>query len=347
MQKRIEFLDLAKGICIILVVLFHMTKYYHVDMPAADFFKAFRLPLYFFLSGLFFKTYAGFSDFFVRKMNKLLIPFLFWYILLSVLVPYFSYRLFGINFSEKSMNITFWDCLFNFYNNESFPNAPIWFLLCLFEVNIIFYIIMLIARSFFNDNTWSICMMALLFGLFGIGLSLGGVNLPMYFDSSLSALPFFVFGFYINRRTSFLEEHTWDKYDIPIAIVLFAVVYIFASHYSLKFNTYPSLFDAAQMYPCGFMGTIAIILISKKLKNLPLVTYLGRYSIMILVSHVMVLKVFDPLVARLGLDSSWEKCILNLILTLLSYLIIIPFMKKYMPHVTAQKDIIHIKSSKN
>ena len=37
MQKRIEFLDLAKGICIILVVAFHMTKFYHLDMPAANF----------------------------------------------------------------------------------------------------------------------------------------------------------------------------------------------------------------------------------------------------------------------------------------------------------------------
>ena len=62
MQKRMEFLDLAKGICIILVVAFHMTKFYHLDMPAANFFKSFRLPLYFFLSGLFFKTYSGFFD---------------------------------------------------------------------------------------------------------------------------------------------------------------------------------------------------------------------------------------------------------------------------------------------
>jgi fucose 4-O-acetylase-like acetyltransferase len=342
MQKRIEFLDLAKGICIILVVLFHMTKYYHVEMPAADFFKAFRLPLYFFLSGLFFKTYSGFSDFVVRKVNKLLIPFVFWYLLLSVSVPYFSFHLLGINFFDKGMNITLMDCLSNFFNKESFPNAPIWFLLCLFEVNIIFYIIMLIAKSFFNDSTWSICMMALLFGIFGICLSFVGCDLPMYLDSALSALPFFVFGFYINRRTSFLEKHSWDRYNIPIAIMLFAVVFVFASHYSLKYNTYPSHLDAVQMYPCGFMGTIAIILIAKTLKYVPIITYLGRYSIMILVTHVMVLKIFALIVAKFGLSDSWE-CIINLILTLLSYLLIIPFMKKYMPHVTAQKDVIPVR----
>lgn len=342
MQKRIEFLDLAKGICIILVVVFHMTNYYHVSMPAADFFKSFRLPLYFFLSGLFFKSYSGFSDFFVRKVNKLLVPFLFWYLLLSVLVPYLLFQLFGISFSEKNMNITFVDCLLNFYVNENFPNAPLWFLLCLFEVNILFFATMLIVQSFFNDSTWAICIMALLVGLFGISLYFMGVNLPMYLDSSLSALPFFVFGFYIKRRTTFLEKHSWDKYAILFAIVLFALVYILARHYSLKFNIYPSLLNAVLMYPCGFMGTIAIILIAKTLKHLPLVTYWGRYSIMILVSHVMVLKVFAPVVARLGLDNVWEKCAINLILTLLSYLLIIPFMKKFMPHVTAQKDVIPV-----
>ena len=33
---------------------------------------------------------------------------------------------------------------------------------------------------------------------------------------------------------------------------------------------------------------------------------------------------------------------LNLLLTMSSYMLIIPFMRKFMPHVTAQKDVITI-----
>lgn len=75
-KKRIEFIDLAKGFCICLVVLAHVAASYKVSLPLSDFQKAFRMPLYFILSGFFFKTYGGFWDFIKRKTNKLsfLIP---------------------------------------------------------------------------------------------------------------------------------------------------------------------------------------------------------------------------------------------------------------------------------
>lgn len=55
-KKRIQFIDLAKGVCITLVVLHHC----HIETPYLVFV---RMPLYFILSGLFFKAYGGFVDF--------------------------------------------------------------------------------------------------------------------------------------------------------------------------------------------------------------------------------------------------------------------------------------------
>ena len=78
---RIEYIDLAKGFCIILVVLFHCDIYfYHIGYEFNTMVgNTFRMPLYYFLSGLFFKPYNGFFNFAIRKANKLLIPFLFLY----------------------------------------------------------------------------------------------------------------------------------------------------------------------------------------------------------------------------------------------------------------------------
>lgn len=45
---------------------------------------------------------------------------------------------------------------------------------------------------------------------------------------------------------------------------------------------------------------------------------------------------------KFGLASPWIAIAINLIFTLSLYAILIPFMKKYMPHVTAQKDIIKV-----
>ena len=72
-KVRIDFIDLAKGVCIVLIVLGHTGI--AVDYPGLT---LMRTPLYFALSGLFFKDYGGFMQFLVRKTNKILIPFLFY-----------------------------------------------------------------------------------------------------------------------------------------------------------------------------------------------------------------------------------------------------------------------------
>ncbi len=68
-----EFIDLAKGICILLVIGLHTGA-----MPdSLAWLGMIRMPLYFVLSGLFFKDYGNFRGSGVRKVNKLLIPFVF------------------------------------------------------------------------------------------------------------------------------------------------------------------------------------------------------------------------------------------------------------------------------
>lgn len=77
-KKRIEYIDLAKGVCILLVVFAHI----HPDLTRYSwgvFFDSFRMPLYFFLSGIFFKRYSGIQEFAIKKVNNLIIPLLFFY----------------------------------------------------------------------------------------------------------------------------------------------------------------------------------------------------------------------------------------------------------------------------
>ena len=128
MNKRIVFVDLAKGICICLVVLLHV--YGESAGSAFEIMNLFRMPLYFVLSGLFFKPYSGFISFTKKKVNKLLLPFLITYLIICV--P-------SILIFTKDMSIqAFWEI------DSLKPNLGIngaaWFLLCLFFQNIIFII---------------------------------------------------------------------------------------------------------------------------------------------------------------------------------------------------------------
>lgn len=336
-KPRIEYIDLAKGICISMVVLYHVELSYHLILPGATFMKAFRMPLYFFLSGCFFKAYENFWGFFKRKVNKLLIPFIFFYFLFSVATPYLK-----VYFFDIKTRILPLDRIFTAFYYESYPNQAIWFLLCLFEDSIIFYLLYLFAQRFENKSNVVICVSSILIGSIGVFLGLMHINLPAYMDSALSSIPFFAAGYMAFRKTSILKPNKYDKYLPFIILLAFIFVYVFCTYYSLMKNSF-TLRAAIVFYPCGLLGTYGVVMLAKCLKKLPLISYLGRYSIMILVSHVEVIRLYKTVLTHTGLDLPPQYLLLiNLILTLLSYLIIIPFMRKFMPHVTAQKDLIPI-----
>ena len=60
--QRIDFIDLAKGVCILLVVVGHCGA--PIDIPG---YEIVRMPLYFILSGLFFKEYGGGELFYYQE----------------------------------------------------------------------------------------------------------------------------------------------------------------------------------------------------------------------------------------------------------------------------------------
>ena len=344
-KPRIEYIDLAKGFCIILVVCFHLSLFYGMILPGTIFMKAFRMPLYFFLSGCFFKAYEGFWGFFKRKVNKLLIPFFFFYFLTSVGLPHVQVHLLGID-----TNLLHMDKIFTAFLSETYPNQPIWFLLCLFEESIVFYVLYLLAQKYEDKSNLIICAGSLMIGFIGILLGLFSVNLPATLDTAFSSMPFFAGGYYVFRKTDILKPNKYDKYLPYFIIVSFSLVAIICNtllidssqFYSFIKNTF-TLKAALIFYPYGFVGIFGVILLAKLLKKIPLISYFGRYSIMILVTHWVV---FDFIAAvlnhlRLNLPIGYIFMI-NLILTMLSYVIIIPFMRKFMPHVTAQKDVIPI-----
>lgn len=57
-SRRIDFVDLTKGVCIILVVIAHVGGAFE-QLDTNSMLSCFRMPLYFFISGVFFKSYEG------------------------------------------------------------------------------------------------------------------------------------------------------------------------------------------------------------------------------------------------------------------------------------------------
>ena len=342
-KPRYAFVDLAKGLCIMLVVWHHVASTWGLESyPLREAVSLFRMPLYFFLSGLFFKEYAGFFDFCRRKVNKLLIPFGFFFITLCCIFPfvlwYFHLR--------ANPGAAVW---YSFIWKQNFPNIPVWFLLSLFWTNLMFYGLYLIAKKvvakrFPQYTTASLVVFSIAVGLIGFFLGRYNIKLPLFWASSMASIPYFCAGHIAFRYTKILTPHSLDRWNIPFALLGFGVVIALAWNSPPESVSYVSnryWIPVWIVYPCGLLGTLAVLLLSKAIGKIPLVSYFGRYSIMILVTHGWVQWLLIKLLRELHV--SWHRAIslaLIFVLTMLLYLAIIPFMKRFLPHVTAQKDII-------
>ena len=76
MNKRITYIDIAKGLGILVIVLAHNDLAgYHPTLH--KFIYAFHIPLFFFLSGMFFRPERAFGETTRRRFNTLLKPYLF------------------------------------------------------------------------------------------------------------------------------------------------------------------------------------------------------------------------------------------------------------------------------
>ena len=86
--------------------------------------------------------------------------------------------------------------------------------------------------------------------------------------------------------------------------------------------------------------TMMVLLVAKMLGRLPLVSFWGRYSIIILCIHSLLIIVLNWLLGRYLSGSVLLFAVF--VLTMFLCHLLLPLVKRYLPHVTAQKDVIKV-----
>ena len=329
-ERRIDFIDLTKGLCIILVVMLHVGGAFG-KFDSGALLTCFCMPLYFFVSGLFFKSYEGLTSFVIQKINRLLIPFLVFY-LGAFLLMYVTSKLLP---GTVRLPVRWNELLLVFRDHELIRfNPPVWFLIALFNCNVLFYLV-----HYLRDRHLPAMFAAtLLIGIAGFWLGKQRIELPFYIDVAMTAFPFYVAGFWIRRYNFFLfPHHRFDKL-IPLFIVLAVVtMYFTATPLGMRTNNYPG--NIVQVYLAAFAGIFAVMLICKKMKRFSVISYLGRYSIITLGIHGPLLFFLRPLVAR-SFTGEWSQAIVLLLLTLGVCLLLTPVIVKTMPRFVAHKELL-------
>ena len=127
MPKRIQYIDIAKGIGILLVVLGHNDlQAYHPMLHR--FIYAFHMALFFFLSGIFFKPERPFKEIFARRFSGLMKPLIF--------IILFIYSV-SVLFGKMSFAAAGGRLLKSLYMTGPYLNwVQLWFLPVLFLINI-------------------------------------------------------------------------------------------------------------------------------------------------------------------------------------------------------------------
>lgn len=134
MSKRLEYVDIAKGIGLILVVCSHSDAFdlmwYMMDMC---------IPLFFFCSGYTFKMKGTFRESMTKKFRRLFVPYLFFNVVLFCLFCHFSLReLVGIIYSRYSLYPLDVSPNIKFFTSG---NYPMWYLTSMIVSYFLFYLL--------------------------------------------------------------------------------------------------------------------------------------------------------------------------------------------------------------
>ncbi len=328
--QRIEYIDLAKGICIALVVFAHIYPDL-TDYAGGLFFDSFRMPLYFFLSGIFFKKYSGIGLFTVKKINNLLIPLLFFYAF-SYLYDAACWGLRLLQGSDTSFyeHYSWWPFWEIIRTGSTYHNSPLWFLTVLFETNLLYYLLQMVWTR------WKLDVAIWLIALGGWIMAKQGIVLPYYLGTTLIVFPFFHAGTWL-RRADLLDYSPRDKYLYAAILPLGIAVWLLAAPIRIHELVLPDHF--LSFYFCGIGGTLALVFLCKAIKHCWPIAYYGRYSIIVFGTHWPLYHSWQTAVNAF-LPEGTGAFLLIFVLTMVTEILLIEGMRRFTPRFTAQQECI-------
>lgn len=216
--------------------------------------------------------------------------------------------------------------------NNYVINFPIWFLISLFEINLIFCAISLNVHSI----KYQFLIVSIIGGI-GFLLSIKNIYLPLFLVSSFDALPFFFVG-YLLRKTPILYPNKYDKFNLLISITILCACIYFAvilnnPHIDFLFTDYYG--NPLTIYILSTGLVLGFLLLCKSIIWLPIISYCGRYSIIILGLHM---EYIDLIRRYIGITDALTLFILSITLCF----ICIPIMRAYVPKFVAQTDLLSL-----
>ena len=289
MSKRIEYIDIAKGIGILLVVMGH-NDFALVSPFFYKFIYAFHMPLFFFVSGMFFKAELPFLTILRRRFDTLLKPYLF-----TVLLIFFM----TLSFTKVNFDVSIMRVIKAMYANGHYIDwVQLWFLPHLFALNIFaFLFYWLVKRSGLPWLKWLLLIAIQVVGVLFLsafwpftldvlGKEITLYGLPLSIDLVLVSGFFFILGCEVNKGIS--DEFFKHPLTLIGTLAGLLAMVIFLPQ-TIDFNT--RFFESLPINTLeALLGIAFILALSKQIERLPRLSavfrYVGQASLIILIFHV-------------------------------------------------------------
>lgn len=278
--KRLQWVDIAKGLAIILVVVGHLPT----DEAVKTWLYTFHMPLFFMLSGLFLvkNTDASFKMVLVKRYRRLMVPFVAFNI--AVLIPFFcvidhlahtdfsiSHKLLGVLLATRSSDWTY--------------SCYLWFLPCLFVAGLLVWSVW---KYLYKARWLCIGFITIVGGAYNFYIS---QSLPFSLDIASIAVFFIAAGVWLANHS----EHITHINGVVCLIITIAVMLLNGrvDMWAGNLGCFPLFLIG------GTAGSLLIIKLSMLIPSYRILLMGGGNSLIIYALHFVLLPVFRKIYEKM------------------------------------------------
>ena len=300
MCSREKFIDVARGLAIIFIVLGHTIVHSSNSFLLFKLLYSFHVVLFFIISGytFSFENNKNFLLFIKKKFKSIMIPYFIWAFI--YLVPYI---ILGSTVSDElnvqadfNLKILISNIFYGIGSNSSLKqNSSLWFLPALFMMKIIYYKLIKISDKSKNKTLIVLLVSIILMVL----CSNFNFYLPWGINTALTLGVFYYIGWILKNKLDFLSFNN-----------IYFFVFLLIGLISAFCNKTVSCIDFSYgnvffMFFSGLFLSMCVLKLSKIINSNFCLEYIGKNTMGILIFHKLIILIFQT---KLGYIS---KLILN------------------------------------
>ncbi len=340
MRKRIDWVDIAKffGMFFVMLSHFEICPYY-----LRAFFTPFYLSIFFFCSGYTYRHQDSFRDFFVKKLNQLILP---WFIYSNLNIVLSNIK------SFKTHNNSFRVELFRNLLQIRYYDERLWFVPALFSAYLVFY---WVIRFYRKKRDKKVALLLCIFLAFlrklyktymdPALLPWNQINLPWHIDYIPTALLFMVLGYLFHDGWESEYERWIDRKKRVLiwGIYLFLVYFAFFTGIEL-----PLVIDFIYDHSRHVFALLSLIALARIIPSNPYMLYIGRNTLVYFCIHNKAITLVEALFWTFlpalyqNLNGPFRSTVFCFLMTfLVSLILMIPcaFIVHYMPWSIGKTDL--------